>query len=227
MNEFLEQFLIESRELIAQATEDLLALEHAPGDANCFEGAFRAFHTLKGAAGIMDFEAMAQICHAAEDVLSGVRGGQREMSPLTINDCLACLDQITDWLATMEASEALPDPAGEDAVRLIARLTLDYDKPATTMPSAALSATASRLAASPALAADILHEQVEILALQADEGAGGRAAAASHVIRECFAKNKPDRSSRRAGGHNRCGFKYDRRRRIQRNNYCRSPANPN
>ena len=54
MNEFLEQFLVECRELIDQATADLLALEENPGDGEKLDGAFRAFHTLKGSAGIVD-----------------------------------------------------------------------------------------------------------------------------------------------------------------------------
>ena len=33
MDELAEQFLLEGRELVQQATEDLLALERAPGDA--------------------------------------------------------------------------------------------------------------------------------------------------------------------------------------------------
>jgi two-component system, chemotaxis family, sensor kinase CheA len=47
MNEFVEQFLLESRELVAQATDDLMALEDTPGDRERLDGAFRAFHTLK------------------------------------------------------------------------------------------------------------------------------------------------------------------------------------
>ena len=61
MNEFLEQFLIEARELVEQATGDLLAVEERPGDKDRLDGAFRAFHTLKGAAGIVDFAAMAVV----------------------------------------------------------------------------------------------------------------------------------------------------------------------
>ena len=59
MNEFVEQFLIEGRELVAQGNDDLLALEERPDDRERLDGAFRAFHTLKGAAGIVDFVAMA------------------------------------------------------------------------------------------------------------------------------------------------------------------------
>ena len=60
MNEFIEQFLIESRELVEQATDDLLALEKTPDDKARLDSAFRAFHTLKGGAGIVDFAAMAR-----------------------------------------------------------------------------------------------------------------------------------------------------------------------
>ena len=60
MNEFVEQFLIEGRELVAQGNDDLLALEERPGDRERLDGAFRAFHTLKGAAGIVDFVAMSR-----------------------------------------------------------------------------------------------------------------------------------------------------------------------
>ena len=54
MNEFTEQFLIEARELTEQASADLLRLEEQPQDRETLERAFRAFHTLKGAAGIME-----------------------------------------------------------------------------------------------------------------------------------------------------------------------------
>lgn len=123
MNEFLEQFLIESRELIAQAADDLLALEYSPKDTGRFDSLFRAIHTLKGAAGIMDFGAMSRLSHAAEEVLSAVQTDIRTMTPELITDCLACLDQITTWLAAMEASEALPDTAEAEAERMIVRLT--------------------------------------------------------------------------------------------------------
>jgi len=73
MNDLLEQFLIECRELVDAATADLLALEQAPTDRERIDGAFRGFHTLKGAAGIVDFPAMGQVMHAAEDILAKVR----------------------------------------------------------------------------------------------------------------------------------------------------------
>ena len=55
MNEFIEQFIIESRELIEQAMSALGTLEHTASDAENLDALFRAIHTLKGGAGIVEF----------------------------------------------------------------------------------------------------------------------------------------------------------------------------
>ena len=106
MNEFVEQFLIESRELVEQATDDLLTLEGKPGDKERLDGAFRAFHTLKGAAGIVDFDAMGRALHAAEEVLSARAPAPSRSPPTLIGDCLTCLDQVVQWLDAMAGAAA-------------------------------------------------------------------------------------------------------------------------
>jgi two-component system, chemotaxis family, sensor kinase CheA len=122
MNEFLEQFVLESRELVEQATADLLALEKAPSDAGRLDSAFRAFHTLKGGAGIVDFMAMERAVHSVEDALSGVRSGERRMTPSLVGDCLECLDQVVQWLDAIDDTGELPEvreaPRGQDAAEM-------------------------------------------------------------------------------------------------------------
>ena len=54
MDELLEQFLIEGRDLVQQASDDLLALERDPLNASRIDSAFRAVHTLKGSAALFD-----------------------------------------------------------------------------------------------------------------------------------------------------------------------------
>ncbi|WP_216353967.1 Hpt domain-containing protein, partial [Burkholderia cenocepacia] len=115
MNEFLEQFLIECRELVEQGTGDLLALEQAPDDRERVDSVFRAFHTLKGAAGIIEFPAMGRLLHAAEDVLSAVRAGDQPVTIDLISQCLTCLDQIVQWLDVMEQTGEPPADADQAA----------------------------------------------------------------------------------------------------------------
>lgn len=122
MNELLQQFLIEARELVAQATEDLLALERTPGDGARLDSAFRAVHTLKGGAGIVDFDAMARALHAAEDALAQFRAGAQPMTSAQIGDYLACLDQVVHWLDHIEATGALPADAETGAAAIERRV---------------------------------------------------------------------------------------------------------
>ena len=88
MDEFLEQFLVESRELVEVATRELLALEQAPEEKDRLDGVFRTFHTLKGSAGIVDFSAMSRTMNIVEEALSAVRKGDASISPDFIGDCL-------------------------------------------------------------------------------------------------------------------------------------------
>jgi two-component system chemotaxis sensor kinase CheA len=147
MNEFIEQFLLEARELVEQATNDLLALEVGARGKGQIDSVFRAFHTLKGAAGIVDFSAMGRALHAAEEVLSETRSGARPVSPDLVDRCLACLDQLTKWLDEMEATGAVPvnaEGAADDIVRSFAR-----DTAAAAHGSLPQSGTPTRDAAGP------------------------------------------------------------------------------
>ena len=113
MNEFISQFLIESRELVEQATEGLLILEQSPHDAEKLDSVFRAFHTLKGGAGIVEFTAMERAVHAAEEILSGARAGKRELTTALVGDCLATLDQVVQWLDMVEQTGEFPSRVAE------------------------------------------------------------------------------------------------------------------
>ncbi len=121
MNEFVEQFLLEARELIEQGTNDLLALEKGENGKQTIDALFRAFHTLKGAAGIVEFAAMGRALHAAEGALSEVRNETRKVSPTLIDDCLRCLDQVTRWLDEMEATGEPPPNAAAAADVIVAK----------------------------------------------------------------------------------------------------------
>jgi two-component system, chemotaxis family, sensor kinase CheA len=127
MNEFVEQFLLESRELVAQATDDLMALEEKPSDRERLDGAFRAFHTLKGAAGIVEFAAMARTLHAAEDILATLRSSARPIASIVLDECLACLDLTSRWLDAMQTTGETPPAADIDADGMIARLVNSMD----------------------------------------------------------------------------------------------------
>src|SRR5215831_4469142 len=121
MNEFIEQFVSESRELAEQATSELATLERMPQDAELLDGLFRAFHTLKGGAAIVEFAAMERALHAVENVLSEVRAGKRSFTVALSGECLACLDQVLRWLDTTERAGEIPKDADEEANAIVRR----------------------------------------------------------------------------------------------------------
>lgn len=193
MNEFLEQFLVEARELVEQAVADLLALEREPGDRASLDGSFRAFHTLKGGAGIVDFAAMGRAMHAAEDVLSMVRRGDRAVTAALIGDCLACLDQVVQWLDSIEESGELPSGADAAAGRLAVRFAAG--EAAIEVAKTEAPAVGGETPAS-ATASAILREQIALLAIRG-EGLEGRIASAGRVAANVFRHlGRPDVAER-------------------------------
>lgn len=180
MNEFLEQFLVESRELAEQATRALLALESAPNAKDRLDGAFRAFHTLKGCAGIVDFSAMSRAMHVAEEALSRVRNGDASISSGIVGDCLNVVDQVVQWLDEIEASGDLPptpDAAADAAVARFKRrepssAQADVGTDGRPDPAGAGLLSAAR---------GILDEQLFLIADSNPSGRRGRVASAGRT----------------------------------------------
>jgi two-component system chemotaxis sensor kinase CheA len=117
-----EQFVTEARELIRQATDDLILLERDGASSERVDRVFRAFHTLKGSAGVVELPAMSIMLHAAEDLLAGVRQGALDNGPDVIDAALACLDQMSRWVDDFDVTGALPARAGEDGRVLAERM---------------------------------------------------------------------------------------------------------
>ncbi len=69
----LEEFINESRDLIAGAEAALLELETDPENAEPVNIVFRAFHTIKGTAGFLGLDHISKLAHGAESFLSRIR----------------------------------------------------------------------------------------------------------------------------------------------------------
>jgi two-component system chemotaxis sensor kinase CheA len=152
MDEFVEQFLLESRELVEQGTSALAALEKDGNNERDIDSLFRAVHTLKGAAGIVDFDAMGTALHAVEGLLSELRAKSKRPPLSFVADCYACLDQVTRWLDEMQTTGAPPPNADAAADGIVRRF--DDAAPAMEIAPPQDLAWLERLrAASPAEAA--------------------------------------------------------------------------
>jgi two-component system chemotaxis sensor kinase CheA len=184
MNEFIEQFIIESREHVEQATSALATLAVAPRDAGALEALFRALHTLKGSAGIVDFVAMERLLHVAETALSPVRSGVLLSARLNA-DCLSCLDLIVRWLDAMERSGDLPAGADAQISTLVARLGGHAEQHEIQQQDSAAQAGAAASLPEPARA--LLEAQLALLDEKVDETLAGRVASAGRTAASVLA----------------------------------------
>jgi two-component system chemotaxis sensor kinase CheA len=122
VNSLQEQFVSEARELIRQATDDLIALERDGMSSERIDRVFRAFHTLKGSAGVVDLPAMSIVMHAAEDLLEAVTRGLLGANADTIDLALGSLDLVSRWVGEVEGNGMLTGQADEDGRVMVERL---------------------------------------------------------------------------------------------------------
>jgi two-component system, chemotaxis family, sensor kinase CheA len=115
MNALHEQFIAEARELIHEATDDLITIEREGAAKERVERLLRTFHTLKGSAGVVELAAMSLTLHAAEDLLATIHVGRRDTTAGIIDQALACLDLVSRWVDDFEAHRSLPLRADDDA----------------------------------------------------------------------------------------------------------------
>lgn len=129
MDELLEQFLIESRDLIAVGSSDLAALARNPQSTGSIDSAFRAVHTLKGSVALFAMRPAERVLHSAEDILEQARKGASELGTETVAVLVTCLDQIDRWIDELERNGALAADAAGIADRIVGLLTQTQPKP--------------------------------------------------------------------------------------------------
>lgn len=122
MDEMFEQFLVEGRDLVAEAHAGLIALGRSIGDRKALDSLFRATHTLKGSVALFDMAPSEQLLHAAENHLDAVRKDRILLDGDSLDALVAVIDQTDRWIDAMAEHGALDDHAPETAARIAALL---------------------------------------------------------------------------------------------------------
>ena len=93
-DEFLQDFIIETREHLETIEMKVLGLETEAGDDQIIHSLFRAFHTIKGLAGFVDQGLIEEISHKTETILDLCRKGSLEINKDISNLILNSSDLI-------------------------------------------------------------------------------------------------------------------------------------
>ena len=141
LTRFHESFFIESLEGLDATEAHLLALERGAdgeGGAADFEdrlnAVFRGFHSIKGAAGSLGFDAIAQFTHHVEEFLDLWRQGTAEVERKGLDTVLACIDHARLLVRAARENTPAGDDRSADLVRQLGKLA--RPKPAPRAPAA-------------------------------------------------------------------------------------------
>ena len=120
MDDLINDFIAECREMIDTLGGEIVAWEAAPQDRERLDAIFRFVHTIKGNCGFFDLPRLKALSHAAEDALAAVRSGKRVADHQLVSAVLAIIDRISELVQALETGETL---ASEDDSPLIEALT--------------------------------------------------------------------------------------------------------
>ena len=105
-------FVNESREYLRTLNEAMIELEGNPGDKEIIEAMFRACHTIKGMAGMMNFKAVMETSHALEDLLNALRNGTIGQTDEVAEAIFRGLDALEEMVTSVERSEEIAEVPG-------------------------------------------------------------------------------------------------------------------
>ena len=94
ISSFREVFAAEARDYLQSLNEDLLEFERNPQDQGTVDDMFRAAHSLKGMAGTMGFDELAEFTHEMESVLDLLRTGELQLTTEVINVLFRSVDTL-------------------------------------------------------------------------------------------------------------------------------------
>jgi chemotaxis protein histidine kinase CheA len=100
--DIIREFLIESNENLGRLDQEMVELERRPKDPALLASIFRTIHTIKGTCGFLGFSTLEAITHLAEDILSQLRDGHRDLTPQLVTVILEAVDATKKVLLSIE-----------------------------------------------------------------------------------------------------------------------------
>ena len=94
LDDALETFIVECRELLEDMENALLGVERADEKEEMVNAIFRAAHTIKGSSGLFSLDHIVAFTHVVESVLDRVRGGKLHIADQLVVVLLSCCDHI-------------------------------------------------------------------------------------------------------------------------------------
>ena len=135
------EFIVESREHLADIENQLLAIESAGAniDVDLVNTVFRGVHSIKGAAGFLDFSVLGNLAHSLENVLNLVRNLELVPDSTITNVMLRAADALRGMIDDIHHSNDVDASAHIAELQKIADGVAKDSEVETELPAAANS----------------------------------------------------------------------------------------
>lgn len=94
MKEIIEDFIVETAEILEKIDNQFVVLEENPEDLDLLNEIFRYVHTIKGTGSFLGFNQLTSLTHVAEDLLNLLRKGERKISDEVMDSLLEFVDML-------------------------------------------------------------------------------------------------------------------------------------
>ena len=111
LDDALETFFVESRELLEDMENALLAVEQSEQKDEMVNAIFRAAHTIKGSSGLFGLDHIVAFTHVVESVLDQVRAGKLKIADQLVALLLSCCDHIGALVEAVAQGQGEADAA--------------------------------------------------------------------------------------------------------------------
>ena len=144
MQELVQDFLVETNEIIENLDHDLVELESNQNDLELLNKIFRGAHTMKGSSSFLGFNKLADLTHHAEDILNKLRKGEMVVTREIMDTLLEFVDKTKQIISDIENGTDTADVASViNDLKLASEGKLVGKKPAAaSAPAAQASAPA-------------------------------------------------------------------------------------
>ena len=139
MDAIQQAYVVESRELLQMMEDNLLQMEENGGDPETINAIFRAAHTIKGGAGVIDCKFIVEFTHVLENVLDEMRSGTITPDPALVEVLLACSDHLGTLVGCVESDAEPTDEVNKVSHSLREKLQRYLGKPSATTKDVVLS----------------------------------------------------------------------------------------
>jgi two-component system chemotaxis sensor kinase CheA len=110
LDEALQTFIAESRELLEEMENALLNVDLAGDQSEAINAIFRAAHTIKGSAGLFSLDHIVAFTHVVESLLDKVRDGSVTLNDEMVVLLLSCCDYLSGMIDGLAAGQHEQDP---------------------------------------------------------------------------------------------------------------------